>query len=106
MAARLAHLLDRDGVSTRGVEIVPVGSVGAKVGELLAGRADAYVHDTGFHEWDLAAPLCVAMHRGYWCATPEGSGFVFNRVPPLMSGVLIAAPVLAPYLRAVLPGTG
>ena len=46
---RLGALLDAAGVAHRGVEVVDVGSVGAKVNEILCDRADAYVHDTGFY---------------------------------------------------------
>ncbi len=85
-----------------GVEVVEVGSVGAKAGELLAGRAEIYVHDSGFYEWDLAAPLGVALHRGFWCAAPDGSGFDFNQMPPWEPGVTMAVPSVASALRAVL----
>ncbi len=77
------------------VEIVTVGSVGAKVGELLAGRAEVYVHDSGFHDWDLAAPLAVAEHQGFWCSTPTGEPFRFNGDSLVQPGVVMAAPALA-----------
>lgn len=77
------------------VEIVTVGSVGAKVGELLAGRAEVYVHDSGFHDWDLAAPLAVAEHQGFWCSTPTGEPFGFNGDSLVQPGVVMAAPALA-----------
>lgn len=84
------------------VDVDPVGSVGAKVGELLAGRAELYVHDSGFHDWDLAAPLAVAEARGFWCSTPSGAPFAFNGTSLVQPGVVIAAPAVAPDVRAVL----
>jgi 3'(2'), 5'-bisphosphate nucleotidase len=84
------------------VDVDPVGSVGAKVGELLAGRAELYVHDSGFHDWDLAAPLAVAVHQGYWCESPQGDGFRFNGTALVQPGVVVAAPALARDVRALL----
>jgi 3'(2'), 5'-bisphosphate nucleotidase len=84
------------------VEIVTVGSVGAKVGELLAGRAEVYVHDSGFHDWDLAAPLAVAEHQGFWCSTPDGAPFRFNGASLVQPGVVMAAPSVAPEVARLL----
>lgn len=84
------------------VEIVTVGSVGAKVGELLAGRAEVYLHDRGFHDWDLAAPLAVAQHHGFWCSTPDGSPFRFNGTSLVQPGVVMAAPSVAPVVARLL----
>ena len=84
------------------VEAIPVGSVGAKAAELFAGRAEIYLHDTGFRDWDLAAPLAVAEHRGLWCATPDGSPFRLNVRPPVQPGVVMAVPALATAVRTAL----
>jgi len=98
----LGRLLAEDGVSDHGVEIVDVGSVGAKVNELLAGRAEAYVHDTGFYEWDVAAPAGVATHYGFTAAHLDGSPLVFNAMPPYVSDLVVAHPRLDRLLRAAL----
>jgi 3'(2'), 5'-bisphosphate nucleotidase len=79
-----------------------VGSVGAKVNEILSGRAEAYLHDTGFYEWDLAAPLAVAEHYGLVCDHWDGSAIVFNQMPPFVKNVFVAHPALASDLRACL----
>lgn len=84
------------------VDVVTVGSVGAKVGELLAGRAEVYLHDSGFHDWDLAAPLAVARQQGFWCSTPDGSPFRFNGTSLVQPGVVMAAPAVSPAVAAVL----
>jgi len=98
LAARLAET----GVTDRGVEVVQVGSVGAKAAELFSGRAEIYLHDSGFSDWDLAAPLVVADHRGFWTGAPDGERFAFNRMPPLQPGVVMAAPAVAAAVRDVL----
>lgn len=95
---RFADQLRDAGVTTHGVEVVNVGSVGAKVGELLAGRADAYVHDTGFYEWDVAAPLAVAEHYGLAVGHIDGSAVTFNHRPPWVTDLVVCQPVLAPFL--------
>ena len=95
---RLANRLDRE------VEVVNVGSVGAKVNEILLGRAEAYLHDTGFYEWDLAAPLAVAKHYGLVCDHWDGSEVVFNQMPPFVKNVFVSRPEIAAELRASLHG--
>ena len=82
-----------------GIEPVQVGSVGAKAAELFSGRAELYVHLGGFNEWDLAAPLGVALHRGIGCLSPEGDGFAFNRADPFQPGVIMAVPPLMDAVR-------
>jgi 3'(2'), 5'-bisphosphate nucleotidase len=100
--ARLAEHLEAEGHGDVAVEAVAVGSVGAKAAEIFAGRADAYVHDSGFRDWDLAAPLVVAEHRGLWCGAPDGSTLVLNRRPPVQPGIVMAVPALAEAVRSAL----
>jgi 3'(2'), 5'-bisphosphate nucleotidase len=98
----LARLLDDAGVTDQGVEVVDVGSVGAKVNEILSGRADAYVHDTGFYEWDVAAPYGVARHYGLVPSHVDGSPVMFNRMPPYVSDLMVSHPALVGFLRSAL----
>lgn len=90
----LARRLAASGVNTHGVEIVDVGSVGAKVNEILCGRAEAYVHDTGFYEWDVAAPYGVASHYGLIASHIDGSPVTFNHMPPYVTDLVVAHPAL------------
>lgn len=96
--ARLAARIGQE------VEVVNVGSVGAKVNEILLGNAEAYLHDTGFYEWDLAAPLAVAKHYGLVCDHWDGSPVDFNLMPPFVKNVFVSHPAIADDLRASLPG--
>jgi 3'(2'), 5'-bisphosphate nucleotidase len=82
-----------------GIEPIQVGSVGAKAAEIFAGRAEMYVHLGGFNEWDLAAPLGVALHRGISCISPADDGFTFNRANPYQPGVIMALPALMGAVR-------
>ncbi len=86
----------------RGVEILDVGSVGAKVNELLSGRADAYVHDTGFYEWDVAAPYGVAEHYGLFAGHLDGSPITFNHMPPYVTDLIVARPDISEAVRQAL----
>lgn len=98
ICARLADRIGQD------VAVVNVGSVGAKVNEILSGRAEAYLHDTGFYEWDLAAPLAVAKHYGLVCDHWDGSEVDFNLMPPFVRNVFVSHPAIAEDLRASLTG--
>ena len=100
--ARLADRLAAEGLTDDGVEVAEVGSVGAKAAELFGGRAEVYLHDRGFSDWDLAAPLAVARHRGLWCASPDGSELVFNRPSLVQPGIAMAVPAVASAVRHVL----
>ena len=89
-----------------GVEIIDVGSVGAKVNEILSGRAEAYVHDTGFYEWDVAAPLAVAHAYGLTASHVDGSTIAFNRERPYVTDLLIGIPAFAERLRTAMLSAG
>ena len=95
----LSASLAKAGVTDRGVEIVKVGSVGAKVNVILSGGAEAYVHDTGFCEWDVAAPFGVARHYGYEASHVDGRGMTFNQMPPYVSDLVVSHPLIAVALR-------
>jgi 3'(2'), 5'-bisphosphate nucleotidase len=76
----------------RGVEVVPIGSAGAKVGHILAGEADMYINTGGFYEWDLAAPLGVAVHHGLRVFDIHGAEFSFNSPNPKLTGAIVTRP--------------
>lgn len=91
---RLAEVFRGAGIETPGVELLNVGSVGAKVGEILAGRADLYIHDSGFFEWDVAAPLAVARHHGLAACHLDGSEVTFNHRPTRVRDLVVGRPDL------------
>ncbi len=76
-------------------EVVQVGSVGAKVARLLTGRAEVYLHDTGFYEWDVAAPYAVAQAAGCVVAHIDGAEVTFNHRPPYVTSLMAVRPELA-----------
>ena len=98
----LAASLAEAGITDQGVEIIDVGSVGATVNEIIAGRAEAYVHDTGFYEWDVAAPYGVASHYGLVPSHVDGSTVLFNAMPPYVTDLTVSHPALVDLLREAL----
>jgi len=76
------------------VEVIPMGSVGAKVGAILADKADAYFNSGGFYEWDLAAPLGIAVHNGLSVTDCNGDQITLNKVNLKVKDILICRPEL------------
>jgi 3'(2'), 5'-bisphosphate nucleotidase len=102
IVARLGELLTEAEIPHSQVEIVDVGSVGAKVNEILCGRADIYLHNTGFYEWDVAAPYIVAQHYGLIASHMDGAPVTFNHMPPYVTDLAVSRADLHPHvLRAI-----
>lgn len=81
-------------------EVVQVGSVGAKVTRLLTGRAEVYLHDSGFYEWDVAAPLAVAHAAGMVGTHINGKDVQFNRRPPYVTSLLVSRPEVSDAVQS------
>lgn len=97
--SRASRAIVTAGLNPEGIVAVNVGSVGAKVGELLAGRVEAFRGPDGLNEWDLAAPYACALARGYVnCHEPAR----FNQMPPRNGPVMLTHPALGDILRAAL----
>lgn len=80
------------------VELVPLGSAGAKVAAVVGGEADAYLHAGGFYEWDTAAPVAVARAAGLHASRIDGSALAFNQAEPRTVDMLVCLPALAGVL--------
>ena len=89
-----------------GVELVPMGSTGAKVARVLDGTVDAYVHAGGQHEWDSAAPVAVAQAAGFVATRLDGSPLVYNQPRPWSPDLVVCHPALAAHLRGLLAAAG
>jgi len=76
------------------VQVIPMGSVGAKVGAILADKADVYFNSGGFYEWDLAAPLGIAVHNGLSVTDCKGNRIDLNKVNLKVTAILICRPEL------------
>ena len=100
--AGLGSRLAEAGLNQHGVELLDVGSVGAKVNELVSGRAEIYVHDTGFYEWDVAAPYGIARHYGFVPSHVNGDEIEFNHMPPWVPDLLVAHPLIVDFVRDIM----
>ena len=85
-----------------GMELVGMGSAGAKAMAVVRGEADAYLHSGGQYEWDNCAPVAVAQAHGLHCSRIDGSPLRYNRRDVSLPDLLICRPELAePILRAI-----
>ncbi|MCV7231430.1 3'(2'),5'-bisphosphate nucleotidase CysQ [Mycobacterium branderi] len=91
---RLVKLLD--------VEVVPIGSAGAKAMSVVRGDVDAYVHAGGQWEWDSAAPAGVVLAAGLHASRLDGSELIYNRPDPYLPDFLMCRPDLADVLLAAI----
>ena len=84
------------------LNLVPIGSAGAKAMAVVRGEIDAYVHDGGQWEWDSAAPVGVALASGVHCSRIDGSPLRYNEANPYLPDLLICQPHLADQLLAAI----
>ncbi len=85
-----------------GLELVRLGSAGAKIMAVVRGHVDAYVHAGGQYEWDSAAPVAVARWHGLRASRIDGSPLLYNRADPLLPDIVVCRPELAePLLAAI-----
>lgn len=97
---RLADLMD--------VELVRIGSAGAKAMAVVKGDVDAYLHAGGQWEWDSAAPAGVVRAAGLHASRLDGSPLIYNRRDPYLPDLLMCrqelAEVLLTAIRSVVRG--
>jgi 3'(2'), 5'-bisphosphate nucleotidase len=82
------------------VELVPIGSAGAKISAVLLGEVDAYLHAGGQYEWDSAAPAAVAMAAGAHASRIDGAELAYNQRDTRLPDIMVCHPSLAPLLLA------
>lgn len=90
------------GGESGGAKLVPSGSVGFKVGLLLFGEADVYVHDKGLKEWDTCAPEAIARAAGWSVCRFDGSQQRYNQADPRNDQIVVCRPALLPRVLAAL----
>jgi 3'(2'), 5'-bisphosphate nucleotidase len=84
------------------VQLVGIGSAGAKAMAVVRGDVDAYVHAGGQWEWDSAAPAGVVAAAGLHASRIDGSPLLYNRRDPYLPDLLMCRPELAePLLEAI-----
>jgi 3'(2'), 5'-bisphosphate nucleotidase len=80
------------------IELVRIGSAGAKAMAVVRGDVDAYVHAGGQWEWDSAAPAGVVLAAGMHASRLDGSPMRYNRPDPYLPDLLMCRPELADVL--------
>jgi 3'(2'), 5'-bisphosphate nucleotidase len=80
------------------IELVRIGSAGAKAMAVVRGDADAYVHAGGQWEWDSAAPAGVVRAAGLHASRLDGSPLIYNRRDPYLPDLLMCRAELAGVL--------
>jgi 3'(2'), 5'-bisphosphate nucleotidase len=93
-----ASQLVKDVAALINAELVPCGSVGAKVATVITGENDVYLHSGGFYEWDTAAPVAVARPSGFHVSRIDGSQVAYNQEDPLLPDILVCRPAIADLL--------
>lgn len=88
------YWVNQGGISAS-VELLAVGSVAAKVGAVIRGDAHCYVHESGFHQWDAAAPLAAAAAHGLHVSHLDGSQVNFNHPGTRTKNLLVTRMELA-----------
>ena len=83
-----------------GMELVEMGSAGAKAMHVLLGDYDAYIHDGGQYEWDSAAPVGVAKSAGLFVSRLDGSAPTYNNVDTFLPDMLFCRPDLSEEILA------
>jgi 3'(2'), 5'-bisphosphate nucleotidase len=82
------------------VELVRIGSAGAKAMAVVNGDVDAYLHAGGQWEWDSAAPAGVVWAAGLHASRLDGSPLIYNRRDPYLPDLLMCRHELADVLLA------
>lgn len=80
------------------LELVGIGSAGAKAMAVVRGDVDAYVHAGGQWEWDSAAPVGVVLAAGLHASRLDGSPMRYNLADPYLPDFVMCRPELAQTL--------
>jgi 3'(2'), 5'-bisphosphate nucleotidase len=85
-----------------GARLMPMGSAGYKVGAVIRGEADLYLHSGGQYEWDSAAPVAAARAAGLWTSRLDGSPLEYNRPDPYLPDLLVCNPLISETVLGLL----
>ena len=80
------------------IQLVRIGSAGAKAMAVVRGDVDAYLHAGGQWEWDSAAPAGVVQAAGRHATRLDGSELLYNRRDPYLPDLLMCRPELSEAL--------
>lgn len=73
-------------------KLIAMGSVGAKLAEIISGNADLYINTGGFYDWDIAAPAAIAVAHGLKVCDITGAELKFNQADVFVPNAIIGRP--------------
>ena len=85
-------------------DLIACSSAGVKAMLVMAGDADVYVHDAPLYEWDVCAPVAVALAAGLHATDSFGETLVFNKQRPVVDSLVICRPEFAASVIRTLNG--
>lgn len=83
-----------------GMEVVRMGSCGAKTISVLLGDNDVYLHAGGQYEWDNAAPVGIAQAAGLFASRLDGRRLMYNLNNTFLPDLVVCRPSLAEPIMA------
>jgi 3'(2'), 5'-bisphosphate nucleotidase len=98
--SQLDILLKTSGLADS-IEMLEVGSAGAKTAALLTGDAQLYIHDGGLSEWDAAAPFAIAKSAGIVVKHADGTDLKYNQRDVKLAAVYLASPKMAEIYQQI-----
>ncbi len=84
-----------------GGTMIPMGSAGAKIGAVIMGLADVYIHAGGQYEWDSCAPVAVAEASGLHASRLNGDPLRYGAPDAWLPDLMVCRPELAEAVLAV-----
>jgi 3'(2'), 5'-bisphosphate nucleotidase len=81
--------------------MIPMGSAGAKIGAVIMGLAEVYIHAGGQYEWDSCAPVAVAEASGLHACRLNGDPLHYGARDAWLPDLMVCRPELAEAVLAV-----
>jgi 3'(2'), 5'-bisphosphate nucleotidase len=84
-----------------GGTMIPMGSAGAKIGAVIMGLADVYIHAGGQYEWDSCAPVAVAVASGLHASRLNGDPLRYGAPDAWLPDLMVCRQELAEAVLGV-----
>jgi 3'(2'), 5'-bisphosphate nucleotidase len=81
--------------------MIPMGSAGAKIGAVIMGLAEVYIHAGGQYEWDSCAPVAVAEATGLHACRLNGEPLRYGDPDAWLPDLMVCRAELAESVLAV-----
>jgi 3'(2'), 5'-bisphosphate nucleotidase len=81
--------------------MIPMGSAGAKIGAVIMGLAEVYIHAGGQYEWDSCAPVAVAEASGLHASRLNGDPLRYGAEDAWLPDLMVCRAELADAILSV-----